>query len=140
MQGGPWSFKQVHQFAGDCSRVYPQEKQCEMVCRLGRSKKFEPVAIGKLERLVADWALTQPIEVDTVIHDKGKVAVIGSGPSGLTAAGDLAKLGYDVTISEALHAPGGVLTYGFPNLTTQKRRYKGNRTHGLCKTWCQNRN
>ncbi|WP_368251876.1 NADPH-dependent glutamate synthase [Enterococcus sp. 2201sp1_2201st1_B8_2201SCRN_220225] len=103
-----------------CGRVCPQEKQCEMVCRLGRSKKFEPVAIGKLERLVADWALTQPIEVDTVVHDKGKVAVIGSGPSGLTTAGDLAKLGYDVTIFEALHAPGGVLTYGIPEFRLPK--------------------
>lgn len=103
-----------------CGRVCPQEKQCEMVCRLGQSKKFEPVAIGKLERLVADWALQQPIEPLDIPHDKGKVAVIGSGPSGLTAAGDLAKLGYEVTIFEALHMPGGVLTYGIPEFRLPK--------------------
>lgn len=104
-----------------CGRVCPQEKQCEMVCRLGRSKKFEPVAIGKLERLVADWALEQPIEYKEVTGDKGKVAVIGSGPSGLTAAGDLAKLGYEVIVYEALHAPGGVLTYGIPEFRLPKK-------------------
>ncbi|MGG5317258.1 NADPH-dependent glutamate synthase [Enterococcus sp. AZ072] len=103
-----------------CGRVCPQEKQCEMVCRLGRSKKFEPVAIGKLERLVADWALDQPIEYKEVTGEKGKVAVIGSGPSGLTAAGDLAKLGYEVIVYEALHAPGGVLTYGIPEFRLPK--------------------
>lgn len=103
-----------------CGRVCPQEKQCEMTCRLGRSKKFEPVAIGKLERLVADWALQQPIETVNNPKNKGKVAVIGSGPSGLTAAGDLAKLGYDVTIFEALHAAGGVLTYGIPEFRLPK--------------------
>lgn len=107
-----------------CGRVCPQEKQCEMVCRLGRSKKFEPVAIGKLERLVADWALEQPIQQQAVAGDKGKVAVIGSGPSGLTTAGDLAKLGYEVTIYEALHAPGGVLTYGIPEFRLPKRIVK----------------
>ncbi|HCM88161.1 MULTISPECIES: NADPH-dependent glutamate synthase [Enterococcus] len=107
-----------------CGRVCPQEKQCEMVCRLGRSKKFESVAIGKLERLVADWALEQPVEYKEVSGDKGRVAVIGSGPSGLTAAGDLAKLGYDVTVYEALHAPGGVLTYGIPEFRLPKSTVK----------------
>lgn len=107
-----------------CGRVCPQEKQCEMVCRLGRSKKFEPVAIGKLERLVADWALEQPVEYAEASGEKGRVAVIGSGPSGLTAAGDLVKLGYDVTVYEALHAPGGVLTYGIPEFRLPKRVVK----------------
>lgn len=107
-----------------CGRVCPQEKQCEMVCRLGRSKKFEPVAIGKLERLVADWALDQPYEAHEVGQNKGRVAVIGSGPSGLTTAGDLAKLGYDVTIYEALHSPGGVLTYGIPEFRLPKKIVK----------------
>lgn len=104
-----------------CGRVCPQEKQCEMVCRLGRNKRYEPVAIGKLERLVADWALEQPIEEKSIVFDKGKVAVIGSGPSGLTAAGDLAKLGYEVTVYEALHSPGGVLTYGIPEFRLPKK-------------------
>lgn len=107
-----------------CGRVCPQEKQCEMVCRLGRSKKFEPVAIGKLERLVADWALDQPYEAQTVTPTSGQVAVIGSGPSGLTTAGDLAKLGYEVTIYEALHSPGGVLTYGIPEFRLPKKIVK----------------
>lgn len=107
-----------------CGRVCPQEKQCEMVCRLGRSKKFEPVAIGKLERLVADWALEQPFEAKEASGEKGRVAVIGAGPSGLTVAGDLAKSGYDVTVYEALHAPGGVLTYGIPEFRLPKRIVK----------------
>lgn len=107
-----------------CGRVCPQEKQCEMVCRLGKSKKFEPVAIGKLERLVADWALEQPIVQKENPGDKGRVAIIGSGPSGLTAAGDLAKLGYEVIVYEALHAPGGVLTYGIPEFRLPKRVVK----------------
>lgn len=103
-----------------CGRVCPQEKQCEMVCRLGQSKKFEPVAIGKLERLVADWALEQPNTATKIVQDKGKVAIIGSGPSGLTVAGDLAKVGYQVVIFEALQLPGGVLTYGIPEFRLPK--------------------
>ncbi|MFC6170044.1 NADPH-dependent glutamate synthase [Loigolactobacillus jiayinensis] len=104
-----------------CGRVCPQEKQCEMVCRLGQSKKFEPVAIGKLERLVADWSLEHPEESIEITHDKGKVAIIGSGPSGLTAAGDLAKLGYEVVVFEALQTAGGVLTYGIPEFRLPKQ-------------------
>ncbi|MFD1671359.1 NADPH-dependent glutamate synthase [Agrilactobacillus yilanensis] len=103
-----------------CGRVCPQEKQCEMVCRLGQSKKFEPVAIGKLERLVADWSLDHPEEPADIAHDKGKVAVVGSGPSGLTVAGDLANAGYDVTVFEALSKAGGVLSYGIPEFRLPK--------------------
>ena len=99
-----------------CGRVCPQETQCEGVCTLARAKDFEPVAIGKLERAVADWKYAQP--KDPILDDcrvtKGKVAVVGSGPAGLTVAGDLAKMCYDVTMFEALHAAGGVLLYGIP--------------------------
>lgn len=114
----------IHQYSNlpaICGRVCPQEKQCEAVCRLGRSKKFEPVAIGKLERLVADWALEQPTEVTPCPLDRGKVAVIGSGPSSLTVAGDLCQLGYQATVFEALHQPGGVLSYGIPEFRLPKK-------------------
>lgn len=105
-----------------CGRVCPQEKQCESVCKLGLAKNFEPVAIGKLERLVADWALENEQAVAERTEPAiGKVAVIGSGPSGLTVAGDLAKAGFDVIVYEALHAPGGVLTYGIPEFRLPKR-------------------
>ncbi|MHC5374377.1 NADPH-dependent glutamate synthase [Enterococcus sp. LJL120] len=110
-----------------CGRVCPQEKQCEQVCRLGLAKNYEPVAIGKLERLVADWSLENQdfsAEPTASVEKLGKVAVIGSGPSGLTVAGDLAKLNYDVTIFEALHEPGGVLTYGIPEFRLPKRIVK----------------
>ena len=105
-----------------CGRVCPQETQCEGVCRLGRAKDFEPVAIGKLERLVADWNYAQPEarRFDVPKEKKGKVAVVGAGPAGLTVAGDLAKLGYEVTMFEALHAPGGVLMYGIPEFRLPK--------------------
>lgn len=107
-----------------CGRVCPQETQCEGVCRLGRAKGFEPVAIGKLERLVADWNYSQPAAPkisETAGSGKiGRVAVVGSGPAGLTAAGDLVKMGYDVTVFEALHAPGGVLMYGIPEFRLPK--------------------
>jgi glutamate synthase (NADPH/NADH) small chain len=107
-----------------CGRVCPQETQCEGVCKLGRAKGFEPVAIGKLERLVADWnytrAGTRAADIPVAAAHGGRVAVIGSGPAGLTAAGDLAKMGHDVTMFEALHAPGGVLMYGIPEFRLPK--------------------
>ncbi|HEY2946589.1 MAG TPA: NADPH-dependent glutamate synthase [Vicinamibacteria bacterium] len=93
-----------------CGRVCPQESQCEALCLLG--KKFAPVAIGKLERFVADQALPPPRP--TGDRRRGKVAVVGSGPAGLACAADLAALGYEVTVFEALHAAGGVLRYGIP--------------------------
>lgn len=104
-----------------CGRVCPQENQCEGQCILGI--KGEPVAIGRLERFVADYAREHGLDnISTAgIVKKGqKVAVVGSGPSGLTCAGDLAKIGYDVTLFEALHAPGGVLMYGIPQFRLPK--------------------
>lgn len=103
-----------------CGRVCPQETQCEGQCILGI--KGEPVAIGKLERFVADWARENGIEpVQPKVKNGRKIAVIGSGPAGLTCAGDLAKLGYDVTIFEALHEAGGVLVYGIPEFRLPKQ-------------------
>lgn len=102
-----------------CGRVCPQEIQCEGKCILGI--KGEPVAIGKLERFVADWSRENNIDLGQAAESNGKkVAVIGSGPAGLTCAGDLAKMGYDVTIFEALHEPGGVLVYGIPEFRLPK--------------------
>lgn len=102
-----------------CGRVCPQEIQCEGKCVLGI--KGESVAIGKLERFVADWTRENNIDLSETMAPNGKrVAVIGSGPAGLTCAGDLAKLGYDVTILEALHEPGGVLVYGIPEFRLPK--------------------
>ena len=102
-----------------CGRVCPQESQCEGKCI--RGIKGEPVSIGKLERFVADYARQNGIKPKKPESTNGrKVAVIGSGPAGLTCAGDLAKLGYDVTIFEALHEPGGVLVYGIPEFRLPK--------------------
>ena len=104
-----------------CGRVCPQESQCEGKCI--RGIKGEPVSIGKLERFVADWARENGIKPKKAEQMNGhKVAVIGSGPAGLTCAGDLAKLGYDVTIFEALHQAGGVLSYGIPEFRLPKQR------------------
>lgn len=102
-----------------CGRVCPQETQCEGLCI--RGIKGEPVSIGKLERFVADWAKENGIKPEPPKEKNGhKVAVIGTGPAGLTCAGDLAKMGYDVTIFEALHQPGGVLVYGIPEFRLPK--------------------
>ncbi len=103
-----------------CGRVCPQEDQCEKVCILG--KKWEPLAIGRLERFVADYEMkTGSINVPEIPASTGrKVAVVGSGPSGLTLAGDLAKMGHQVTIFEALHEAGGVLVYGIPEFRLPK--------------------
>ena len=102
-----------------CGRVCPQETQCEGSCILG--VKGEPVAIGKLERFVADWSRENGgIKPETAPSNGHKVAVIGSGPAGLACASDLAKLGYGVTIFEALHRPGGVLEYGIPEFRLPK--------------------
>ena len=102
-----------------CGRVCPQETQCEGSCILG--VKGEPVAIGKLERFVADWSRENGgVKPEIAPANGHKVAVIGSGPAGLACASDLAKLGYDVTIFEALHRPGGVLEYGIPEFRLPK--------------------
>lgn len=109
-----------------CGRVCPQETQCEELCTVGKMPGYEPVAIGKLERLVAEWKYNQEKTKteETQTTSKGKIAVVGSGPSGLTVAGDLAKKGYDVTIYEALHAAGGVLIYGIPEFRLPKEIVK----------------
>ncbi len=102
-----------------CGRVCPQESQCEGKCI--RGIKGDPISIGKLERFVADWARENGVKPAGPVQKNGKkVAVIGSGPAGLTCAGDLAKMGYDVTIFEALHEAGGVLVYGIPEFRLPK--------------------
>lgn len=103
-----------------CGRVCPQEDQCEKYCVMG--KKFQPVAIGRLERFLADWERQQgELEIPAMPSPTGKrVAVVGSGPAGITAAADLARLGHEVVIFEALHEPGGVLVYGIPEFRLPK--------------------
>jgi len=105
---------------GICGRVCPQETQCEQVCSLG--KKGAPIAIGRLERYVADWDLAhkKEIKVELPPPTGKRVAVIGSGPAGLTCAADLARLGHKVTVYEALHTAGGVLMYGIPEFRLPK--------------------
>ena len=121
------NFEKAYEIIGEssslpavCGRVCPQESQCEGKCI--RGIKGDPISIGKLERFVADWACNEGIKPIGAKEKNGKkVAVIGSGPAGLTCAGDLAKLGYDVTIFEALHEAGGVLVYGIPEFRLPKK-------------------
>ena len=118
--GGIKKLKEKNALPAVCGRVCPQEDQCEKVCVLG--KKNEPVAIGRLERFLADWeaaggAIGKP---DVAPANKKKVAVVGSGPAGITVASDLAVLGYEVAMFEALHEAGGVLTYGIPEFRLPK--------------------
>ncbi|MBY8995541.1 MAG: NADPH-dependent glutamate synthase [Candidatus Heimdallarchaeota archaeon] len=104
-----------------CGRVCPQEKQCEEKCILGRRKGFEPVAIGKLERFLADWERENGISIPEIALLTGrKVAIIGSGPAGLTCACDLARHGHEITIFESFHKAGGVLIYGIPEFRLPK--------------------
>ncbi|MBF8257973.1 MAG: glutamate synthase (NADPH) [Actinobacteria bacterium] len=112
--------KETNALPAVCGRVCPQEEQCETPCVLG--KKYEPVAIGRLERFVADFErVTGNVEIPEVAPPTGKrVAIVGAGPAGLTVAGDLVKMGHDVTIFEALHKPGGVLMYGIPEFRLPK--------------------
>jgi glutamate synthase (NADPH/NADH) small chain len=105
--------KEKNNLPAVCGRVCPQENQCEKLCILG--KKSEAVAIGNLERFTADWAASNIKDEKIAIKSNGiKAAVVGSGPAGLTCAGDLAKMGYDITVFESLHDSGGVLRYGIP--------------------------
>ncbi|KQB78077.1 NADPH-dependent glutamate synthase [Clostridium butyricum] len=115
-----------------CGRVCPQEKQCEGKCVLGI--KGESVSIGKLERFTADWAAAHNVDLSATEPKNGiKVAVIGSGPAGLTCAGDLAKKGYEVTIFEALHKAGGVLEYGIPEFRLPKEKVVANEVNNIKK-------
>lgn len=115
-----------------CGRVCPQEEQCEKTCILGN--KGDAIAIGKLERFAADWARENNYDVSKKDPSNGhKVAVVGAGPAGVTCAGELAKIGYDVTIFEALHEPGGVLVYGIPEFRLPKETVVKNEIANLKK-------
>jgi len=119
--------KSKNSLPGICGRVCPQETQCELTCNLAR--KDAPIAIGRLERYVADWEIAHPEAVkrgaEEIKSNGRKVAVIGSGPAGLTCAADLAQLGYAVTVFEALHVAGGVLMYGIPEFRLPKAIVQG---------------
>lgn len=119
-EGAYFEISKTSSLPAVCGRVCPQETQCESKCTLG--VKFEPVGIGRLERFVADRHNSIKTEVCEKVKSNGhKVAVVGSGPSGLTCAGDLAKKGYKVTVFEALHTAGGVLVYGIPEFRLPKK-------------------
>lgn len=115
--------KETNSLPAICGRVCPQEDQCEQKCIL--TKKGDPVGIGRLERFAADWEREKGVKIPEKPNPIGKkVAIIGSGPAGLTCAGDLAKLGYDVTVFEAFHEAGGVLIYGIPEFRLPKEIVK----------------
>lgn len=119
MVGAVEAMKVKNNLPAICGRVCPQESQCEAVCIVG--KKGQPVAIGRLERFVGDFAIRESVGTPVAAPPTGrKVAVVGSGPAGLTCAVDLAKLGHKVTIFESLHLPGGVLIYGIPEFRLPK--------------------
>jgi glutamate synthase (NADPH/NADH) small chain len=118
MAGAARILRSANPLPAICGRVCPQESQCEAECSMTR--RFTPVAIGHLERFVADWERSQPPAVAARLTRKERIAVIGAGPSGLVCAGALAQLGYPVTIYEALHAAGGVLRYGIPEFRLPK--------------------
>lgn len=129
--GAYLKIRETNSLPAVCGRVCPQETQCEEKCV--RGIKGEPVGIGRLERFVSDYAMAQgetPVEVAP--FNGKKVAVIGSGPAGVTCAGDLAKLGYKVTLFEALHTPGGVLSYGIPEFRLPKALVR-REIEGVCR-------
>jgi len=115
MRGAAELLLSANALPGITGRVCPQEEQCERFCVRAKGKHGEPVAVGHLERYVADWA-RENLDIKTLLADATniKIAIVGSGPAGLTCAGELARKGHDVTIFEALHKPGGVLAYGIP--------------------------
>lgn len=114
--------KRYNNLPAICGRVCPQEVQCEERCVVGKIPGSEPVAIGRLERFVADWEATniKQVQINLPPAKGKKIAVVGSGPAGLTAAADLAKMGYSVDVFETLHKPGGVLVYGIPEFRLPK--------------------
>ena len=115
LEGAARILREANPLSAICGRVCPQEMQCEKNCHMGN--RFRPVAIGHLERFVSDWSQSHPTEDEGEIKKpwrEEKVAIVGSGPSGLVCAGELVRLGHPVTVYEALHAPGGVLRYGIP--------------------------